>query len=313
MSLPVIKYPYLPEGREYLYVDLENEFMRAAKAKAEIGGCRKHANAAVIVKDGTIVSEGSNAGVFVSVCPRAYKGYPTGEGYHYCKNYCDQEGHSEVVAINNAKANGVDVTGADIYLYGHWWMCQNCWNHMIEAGINKTYLFTGSEKLFNYEFQQDDKIDPQPTFSLYVSGPLTRLKNPDIKPFFEEIGALAETKGFSVHVPHLYTDPIKQANLPADEVYKIDSEQVRKADLMICYVGETSLGAGMEIEMANRYKTLVILISEHDIPVSRLALGSPNIIEHIIFSEKEEALQQLAESLTRFVTIGSQQNVSIKR
>ena len=68
----------------------------------------------------------------------------------------------------------------------------------------------------------------------------------------------------------------------------------------------------MEIEMANRFNTLVVLISEINQPVSRLALGSPNIIEHLVFSDKEDALLQLHKVFERFTEIGSQQNVSIK-
>ena len=54
-------------------------------------GCRKHATSAVIVMMAKS-AEGSNAGIFVSICPRVYKGYGTGEGYRYCKEYCGQLG-----------------------------------------------------------------------------------------------------------------------------------------------------------------------------------------------------------------------------
>jgi deoxycytidylate deaminase len=312
MSLPLIQYPYLPEGREYLYVEEDNPFMQAAKEAAEQHGCRKHATSAVVVKDGKILYSGSNAGTFVSVCPRAYKGYPTGEGYHFCKNYCHQEGHSEVIICKQAEKDGVDLTGTDLYLYGHWWICQNCWDHILKAGIKNTYLMKGSEKLFNYDFQKEDKLRNPPPLKLYVSGPLTHLKNPDIKPFYEKIGQLAESLGYSAHVPHLYTDPVKNADVSPEEVYKIDSDKLADADLMICYVGEPSLGVGMEIEMGNRHKTLAILVYEEDQKVARLATGSPNIIEQITFADLEDALEKIKQALQKFQETALQQNVSVK-
>ena len=103
--LNVIKYPYLPEGREYLYVPVDNEYMQEAKKAAEAHGCRKHATGAVAVKDGKIIARGNNAGVFVKICPRVYKDFKTGEGYQFCHNYCQTKGHAEVTLYNYAKAN----------------------------------------------------------------------------------------------------------------------------------------------------------------------------------------------------------------
>lgn len=37
----------------------------------------------------------------------------------------------------------------DLYLWGHWWFCEPCWNAMIEAGIRDVYLLENSEVLFN--------------------------------------------------------------------------------------------------------------------------------------------------------------------
>src|SRR3989344_441935 len=45
--------------------------------------------------------------------------------------------------------NGHETIGADLYLWGHWWACQPCWNAIIEAGIENVYLLKDSERLFN--------------------------------------------------------------------------------------------------------------------------------------------------------------------
>lgn len=307
-----IEYPYLPEGREYLYVPESNEFMQAAKEAAQSHGCRKHATGAVAVKDGEIIATGNNAGTFVKICPRVYKNFDTGEGYRFCKEYCQQEGHAEVVLCNYAKKNKINLKGADLYLYGHWWMCQNCWDFIIKAGINKTYLMEGSEILFNYEHQKDDLFDSQQKLSVYVSGSLTHLKNLAIKQLYEDIGKLAASLNMTSYVPHLHTDPVKFPDATPEEIYNINKNQVASSDLMICYTGEPSLGAGQEIEIANNSKTLVILLSEEGQTVARMAKGSPNIIDHILFKDHQDALNQLKTRLLKLIDASKKQNVSVK-
>jgi len=312
MPLPIIKYPYLPEGKQLLYVPADNVFMKAAQKQAQNYGCRKHSTGAVAVKDNTIIAEGGNAGTFVTVCPRVYKDYGTGQGYEFCKRYCDQEGHAEIMVCKYAINNSIYLQGADLYLYGHWWCCENCWDHMIKAGISNVYLMESSEKIFNYEFQSDDQIDPTPQFKVYISGPLTHLKNPDIKLLYDHIGELVESEGMTPHVPHLIKDPIKHVDITPEEVYQTDTQMVKDADLMICYVGEPSIGVGLEIEMANRYKTLVVLINEKDQNIVHLATGSPNIIEHLTFTDLDDVIEKLRTVLQKFKKTGSMQNISVK-
>lgn len=310
MSLPLIKYPYLPEGREYLYVDETNPFMQAAKQATLSHGCRKHATGAVAVKDGKIVSTGSNAGIYVKVCPRVYKGYGTGQGYRYCTDYCEQSGHAEVMTVRNAEKAGVDLRDADIYLYGHWWACQKCWETMIAAGIRNVYLLRGSEVEFNDQAKTIGEV-PSVELSLYVSGPLTHLQKQEIKQLYEQIGALGESFGMKSHVPHKHTDPIANPDISAEDVYKHDKQKVVDADLMVCYVGEPSLGTGMELEIALKHKTLVILLSEEGVKVSRMVLGSPAVIDHIQFSDFDDAIAKLRLAFATFVKTAKQQNISV--
>lgn len=311
MALTVIKYPYLPAGREYLYVGLDNPFMQAARQATMSHGCRKHATGAVAVRDNTIIASGSNAGIYVTVCPRVYKGYGTGEGYRYCTDYCEQTGHAEVMVCKNAAAKGVDLNGADVYLYGHWWACQKCWDTMIAAGIRNVYLLKDSEIMFNDQVTAPGEL-PSVDLGLYVSGPLTHLQNQEIKKLYEQIGALGESMGFSSVVPHRFTDPVANPDVTPEEVYKRDKQHVIDADLMVCYVGETSLGTGMELEIAVKHKTLVILLSEEGVKVSRMVLGSPAVIDHVQFTSFEDALAKLRVVLEKFVKTAKQKNISVK-
>ncbi len=141
-------FPYLPEGREILYVDAENEFMKEATKMLASSGCIKQPTAAVVVKNGKIIGRGANAGKKVEICPRVVQNCPTGTGYEYCRSVCEQEGHAEVMAIRDVLKNCHDPRGADIYLEGHWWICEPCWNEIIKAGINRVFLRNDSIKLY---------------------------------------------------------------------------------------------------------------------------------------------------------------------
>lgn len=145
------KLPFLPEGKEILYVGSDNEFMIQAKNACQESGCVKQPTGAVIVKNGKIISTGANAGKVVKECPRW--GSPTGENYSPCKDICQQTGHAEANAIKEMMENysESEYENADLYLYGHWWCCEKCWKEMEKGKIKNVYLLENSENLFNPE------------------------------------------------------------------------------------------------------------------------------------------------------------------
>ena len=144
-----IEYPYIPEGREIKYVSSNNEFMVRARELSLTSGCAKHPTAAAVVKEGIIIGIGSNAAKRMESCARW--GSPTGQNYESCKDICHQEGHSEVTSVDDAIKKGHNTKDADLYLYGHWWCCESCWNKMKEAGIRNVYLLEESWLIFNPE------------------------------------------------------------------------------------------------------------------------------------------------------------------
>lgn len=143
-----IDYPYKPSSHKYQYVNDENEFMQVAKKIAMQSGCAKQSTGAVIVRDSQIIGQGCNAGKKVDICPREIKKSKTGEDYYLCKEVCQQDGHAEVSAIKDALKKTQEISNTDIYLYGHWWCCKNCWDHMISAGIKNVYLLDNSWEIF---------------------------------------------------------------------------------------------------------------------------------------------------------------------
>jgi nucleoside 2-deoxyribosyltransferase len=133
---------------------------------------------------------------------------------------------------------------------------------------------------------------------VYISGALTGL--PDLeatKAFYESIASVCTELGIKAYVPHRVSDPAKNADLTPAQVYRIDREQVRAADLVIAYVGFPSLGVGMELEIACQQGVPVVLLWEEGSRISRMARGSPAVAEEIRFSSPAQALQALRDWL----------------
>ena len=104
--------------------------------------CLKQTVKALIVSNNGEEVFGSNhINNKVKECPRVTEGCQTGEGYHLCKEVCNQSSHAEVDAIKNAKEKGVNLQGATLYLSGHTYCCMNCLENMKNAGIKKAFVF----------------------------------------------------------------------------------------------------------------------------------------------------------------------------
>ncbi|KKU70114.1 MAG: hypothetical protein UX94_C0011G0042 [Parcubacteria group bacterium GW2011_GWA2_47_21] len=151
-----INYPYLPEGREILYVPESNPFMAEAKKERNTNSTENnHPTGAVVVFGGKIIGRGANQAAIKNkfiqnfhrdfFCIRRMLKIKTGTKYWLCPGCADFHNHAEVLAVADAVKNRGDIAGADLYLYGHWWCCRLCWDAMVSAGIKNVYLLRGSE------------------------------------------------------------------------------------------------------------------------------------------------------------------------
>ena len=149
---PKYPLPYNPpQGCSISYVSSDDVYILEARAYAYENSLDKvMPNASVLVLDGSIIGRGANGSDYHDLhgCDRVKQNIPTGEGYDLCEG-CHPKNHGEPKAIADAKNNGHDVSGGEIYLWGHWWCCEDCWNVMISNGVHKVYLLDGSEILFN--------------------------------------------------------------------------------------------------------------------------------------------------------------------
>jgi len=134
---------------------------------------------------------------------------------------------------------------------------------------------------------------------IFFAGPLTNLENPDkMKAFYIRLADLAKELG---HIPFWAflsgTDPVKNPEVSAEEVYRRDTEQIAKSDLMIAYVGENSIGTGEEIEYAKTVNVPVIIMYEQGDVISRMLKGNPAVKKEIAFDTQDDALLQLKTHL----------------
>lgn len=154
-----ISYPYIPEGRVIEYVPASDVFMALARSFARAQSLDTvMPGAAVIVKDGKVLGLGANGSDYHKThqCERVKRGCKSGEGYDLCEG-CHPKNHSEPTAIVDARmrAGYLVLRDADLYLWGHWWCCEPCWQVMNDAGINHVFLLERSEVLFNKEHPQN--------------------------------------------------------------------------------------------------------------------------------------------------------------
>lgn len=144
--------PYLPPGKDVLYVSEDSPFLQEAKKIAEKDSLDAlHPTGAIIVRDGAILGKGANGSDYHAEhgCIRKKRGIPTGEGYELCPG-CDPSCHAEQKALKNCPTSCV---GADLYLWGHWWCCKSCWEAMNKAGIRHVYLLRGAHGRFAKSFK----------------------------------------------------------------------------------------------------------------------------------------------------------------
>lgn len=70
-----------------------------------------------------------------AACPRL-----PGEGYTKCESICMQDGHAEMQALRKARAVGVSVVGATVYVSGHYHVCEPCARALRDAGVKSIVI-----------------------------------------------------------------------------------------------------------------------------------------------------------------------------
>lgn len=139
---------------------------------------------------------------------------------------------------------------------------------------------------------------------IFFAGPLTDLKNPEgTKAFYQKLSDVAVQNGCTYFWAFMNgTDPIKNPEVSAQDVYARDIAELEKSDLMVAYVGEPSTGTGLEIEHAKMKNIPVYLLFEKGKNISRMLLGCPAVKKELIFADESDALAQF-ETLVKSLQV----------
>ncbi len=97
------------------------------------GKCAKQTTIAILNVNGNYYIGTNHCESPQKECPRG--DMPSGEGYHFCKQVCNQQGHAEENAIITASEAGEDVDGAILFLIGHYYVCGGCRQLCKDVGI----------------------------------------------------------------------------------------------------------------------------------------------------------------------------------
>lgn len=272
-----VTYPYLPNGRCFKFVGLENPFMQTAQlARDECAGDRLFPVGAVLVRDGEVLARagnGYNRGAgFVHVCPRVVLECPSGTGYELC-NLHDAPGHAEPMLIAAARGQGIDSFGADVYLYGHWWCCEPCWGVMISAGVRDVYLLQDAHIAFDRERVYAKTLALRVKRALIV-GEYTN------KFMHEVLGRVCEDLGCTVVI--------------ADQ---LNEDELRTSDVLIADVSHQLFGHDNEKTLDKTLGKPIVLLSKKGSLVSKIVLNNPSVVYHIKYDDNEQACRYLKNVL----------------
>ena len=112
---------------------------------------------AALVKNETVIAMAANKAkienkklldLHSKYCIRRILRVPSGKGYFLCPGCADHKQHAESRVVKQALKENIPTQGADLYLYGHWWCCEPCWDTMIKYGISNVYLLENAHTIF---------------------------------------------------------------------------------------------------------------------------------------------------------------------
>lgn len=137
----------------YRYVGIDNlamhfAYMRAKELYMHRRWNKKTTPVAVIMKNNEPISWAASANGAHAIEGKCYRLNKRGSDYSEC-GWCSEDNHAEQIALRRAKEQNQSVHGCDLYLYGHWHMCETCRKALKEAGIENLFLLENAAVLFD--------------------------------------------------------------------------------------------------------------------------------------------------------------------
>jgi tRNA(Arg) A34 adenosine deaminase TadA len=124
------------------------EAMKAAEELAHPGTVTPIGG--VFVKDGTVILRSGNGSSYHTEhgCERKKLGIAGSTDYELCPG-CSYKVHCEYKAVERARKENIDLSGTDVYLFGHFWYCESCCNQLEQAAVRDYYLLKDADVYFD--------------------------------------------------------------------------------------------------------------------------------------------------------------------
>jgi len=142
------------------------------------------------------------------------------------------------------------------------------------------------------------------TVRVYISGAL--LNSGDLasaRELYEAFAAASREAGCEPYLPHQHADPVRDAGLSNLDVARRDLREIDRADCLVAYVGEPSLGVGAEVAIALAAGKRVFALAPSDRRVSRFMLGMlelhPALASVCRYADRDQALGWIRQSLAQ--------------
>jgi hypothetical protein len=94
-----------------------------------------------------------------------------------------------------------------------------------------------------------------------------------VRGLYEALAQVCEAAGVRAYLPHQNTDPDLQWDLADDEVTTKDLTELSKADVIVAYFGEPSLGVGAELVITMQQHKTILAVYECQKKISRFVRG----------------------------------------
>ncbi len=133
-------------------------------------------------------------------------------------------------------------------------------------------------------------------YRAYLATALTGLRPEERREVFDLSDLIERTcsgSGISLYQPRLATDPVKNAQVQAREVYLTDRERVVTSDLIVALCTQPSYGMGMEIQLASGAGVPILLLFKKGFGLSKMVTGSLGHSHAIDFTDGLDLAERL--------------------
>jgi len=142
----------------------------------------------------------------------------------------------------------------------------------------------------------------------YISGPLHAAKDLEkARSFYEFLATVCTQAGIEAYVPHMHTDPVRQAAVSDEDVFRTDYAAMCNAAVIIAAIGEASSGVGAELGVAYQAGIPVIGLFRTGERPSRFLLGMLKDMPRAMvfsFAHETECASRLQDALRELSEAG---------